>query len=729
MVEPLVARADGTRGTPNGSRVGLQSEELDAFKTQCDLLQSQTVAAQVIAELGLSTKVLSEARTRRVIETASRHPSHFKSISEHANWESTLAERKAAVERSIISTSPVSRDVIAAYLQRLLVRPKLGTTLITIFFSSPDPVLSANIIKAHERAFIDQELELRQQANRNAQTRVGQEVVRLKAALERAEDVLHQYRREHGLASLSPEQSGPQLRRRINELNRDLSDATAKRISLEGSHRLILDDEYESLPEVSRNSLVQSLKEQTAQFASQYASMSNRFNPGYHPLDDLKAKLDESELRLEHETVRIAEGVEADYRVSLAAEEKLRNELDGVTAHSAALDDTSLRDNFLAQDVERNRRFYDNALERMNDIAMMAGASASAVAVVDEPQPSILPSSPNIPLTLGLGLGIGLLGGLGTALVLELSDDGIKSANEAERFFHVPVIGNVPDFFHDVQKSRKQTVPISVQTLSGQALVGQIDAAGDRSTCEELVTARSIGAAAEAYRTVRTALVFSRAAGSAKTVGFTSSVSGEGKTLTTLNTAVSFAQLGGRTLLIDADLRRPRCHKVLGLENTAGLTEVLLGLVEPARAIRATTIPKLWLLSSGLPPAPNPTDLLSSGEMQRFLAEIRNLFDHVCIDTPPVTPVSDTVALSTFLDGVLLVVAIGTPKAVVREACLRLHSVGANIIGVVLNKTDVTNPDYQYYNGPNYRSSYEYRDRSRTSGSGIDLCRASDVVL
>ena len=186
-----------------------------------------------------------------------------------------------------------------------------------------------------------------------------------------------------------------------------------------------------------------------------------------------------------------------------------------------------------------------------------------------------------------------------------------------------------------------------------------------------------------------------------KTVVFTSAMAGEGKTVAVANTAIAFAGMLDRILLIDADLRRPRCHEVLNCEANPGLTEVLTGLCELKDAIQPTAVKGLFLLSAGVNP-PNPSELLGSKKMREVLAAVESVYDHVLIDSAPILPVSDTVVLSTMVDGVVVVASAGTAKKLVRDACYRIFHVGAKMLGVVLNNVDAEQQRYQapYYKYP-----------------------------
>jgi capsular exopolysaccharide synthesis family protein len=215
---------------------------------------------------------------------------------------------------------------------------------------------------------------------------------------------------------------------------------------------------------------------------------------------------------------------------------------------------------------------------------------------------------------------------------------------------------------------------------------------------KELVTSHgSYSSIGEAYRNIRTALLLSRAGGPPKITLITSAMSREGKTVTAVNTAVMLSQLGANTLLIDADLRRARCHRVLAVDNLLGLTEVLTGARDVREMVRSTEIPNLYFLSAGSVP-PNPTELLNSAKMMDTMAQLKEHYEYIVIDSPPVLPVSDSLLLAKMTDGVVIVADGGaTPRHQVKAACARLEYARAKILGTILNKIKVNGPDYHYY--------------------------------
>jgi len=212
----------------------------------------------------------------------------------------------------------------------------------------------------------------------------------------------------------------------------------------------------------------------------------------------------------------------------------------------------------------------------------------------------------------------------------------------------------------------------------------------------------------EAYRKLRTSILYARPGQPPKTILFTSSTAGEGKTISVTNTAIMFAHLGYRCLLIDADLRRPFCHRVLRVENERGLADLLVGQENFEGTIQSTSIANLSVLSCGSV-LPNPAELVGSQKMRQTLAELRDLYDFILIDSPPVMPVSDAIVLSTMVDGVVYVVrAQETPHYVVKTALAQLRTEGTKILGVLLNRVDLRSAeykDYYEYYGGDYHSN------------------------
>ncbi len=207
----------------------------------------------------------------------------------------------------------------------------------------------------------------------------------------------------------------------------------------------------------------------------------------------------------------------------------------------------------------------------------------------------------------------------------------------------------------------------------------------------------SLGVVNEAYRTLRTGILLAQGEHAPKTVLFTSAVHGEGKTATVVNSAISFARMGARVLLIDGDLRRPFCHKILGMRRGLGVAELLSGRIRPTWATQATHVDNLFFISSGSS-AVDPTELIGSTKMREALGSVRERYDYVLIDSPPVMAVSDALLLSTMVDGVVVVIGSkGTPRDTVKHACSRLRHAHAKILGTMLNRVNMNGNGYDEY--------------------------------
>jgi capsular exopolysaccharide synthesis family protein len=317
-----------------------------------------------------------------------------------------------------------------------------------------------------------------------------------------------------------------------------------------------------------------------------------------------------------------------------------------------------------------------------------AALRASNVSVIDQAVSPLKPSRPNKKLSLLLSAVVGLIGGVGLAFCTEHLSNTLKTPQEVERYLRLPNLAIVPDFVRLARRSTPSIASVGsgVVCLDGATAQAGFVLAHDPSSITT-----------EAYRTLRAAIVLAQADTPSHTLLFTSGVHGEGKTVTVVNTAAVLAQMGMRVLVIDADLRCASCHKVLGVENAAGLVDVLAGQRELAEVIHATAIEHLFCLSSGPLPL-NPAELVGSKKMRDTLTALQGQYDYILIDSPPVMPVSDAILLSTMVDGVVLVAnALQTPKQVVRAARTRLNYARVKILGVVLNRLDPRHGDYAYY--------------------------------
>jgi capsular exopolysaccharide synthesis family protein len=435
--------------------------------------------------------------------------------------------------------------------------------------------------------------------------------------------------------------------------------------------------------------VVKAMKEGLARLEGERASLATRFKPGYARVAELDAQIADGRHRLVSEVKAIAAGIESAYLMAKAREDELRVQMDAQKAAALSLKDASVEYAILEHDAETARALYGSVRQRIQETSVAAELRSSNVFVIDAAAPPLDPSSPRVGRNLAFAVLLGLMGGIGLALLAEYLDNRLTGPQEVERYLRLASLGLVPDFAPPEAGWSRQ---LGARVKNGRALLGA--PAPSRSNAVAVIAGdRSPVAVTEAYRSIRTSILLSQAGEPPRTILFTSSAESEGKTTTALHMALMFARLGQPVLVIDADLRRPSCHRLLGVHNTTGLTEVLAGHEGKLRRLELQKT-ELFFLGAGSVP-PNPTELLGSARMREVLGRLRERFAYVLIDAPPLAPVSDSVVLSTLVDGVVLVVdQKRTPRQTVRDARARLSYARAKVLGVVLNRCDAEAGSY-----------------------------------
>jgi succinoglycan biosynthesis transport protein ExoP len=596
--------------------------------------------------------------------------------------------------------------LVDRYLTDLKVIPAEETELVDINFTSPNPDLSARIVNAHIREFIHQGIELNTQASDAAARFLEKKLAELKRQVERSELALNDYRREKGIIPGLISVNGNQdvVLERVNKLSDEVQQAHLENINLGTKIELINQGHAEALPAVIESKLVQSLKENLDGLLAQYAATSSQFKPDYPPMAQLLAKIKRDRAAIGQETDDVVAGVRSQYAASLRNEEALSDELKHQKDFALGLNDAAVKYMILQREADTNRELYNAVLKRMKDVEVEADLHASNISVVDPATVPLSPSSPRKVRDLLATALLGLMAGLGLTFLLEHHDDSFKSAEDIESYLMVPQLGMIPDFgrSNSIAYGPKPMCPPELVEPSSDRRGGALVPYGFRSP------------SGEAYRMLRTALLLSRAGGPPKTTLITSAAPSEGKTTISVNLAVALAGSGKRVLLIDADLRRPNCHDLLGTENHFGLTEVLSGLGEFDDLIRPTGFSNLFLLSSGEIP-PNPSELLGSDKMREVLSLLGERYDHLLVDSPPVTAVTDAVVLSTLVDGVVLVANKRTPRQQVKAALSGLRYARAKMFGVVLN---MVGPSVFSYNTSYYGYEYGPKEKAPEAAAG-----------
>jgi capsular exopolysaccharide synthesis family protein len=351
----------------------------------------------------------------------------------------------------------------------------------------------------------------------------------------------------------------------------------------------------------------------------------------------------------------------------------------------------------LTRELETNRQLLDTYTQKQKELELLVSSSKPDNLKISSPAPKVpILVGPSRGRNILIALLISLAAGFGLAFLLDYLDDSVKSSDDVGRYLGLPTLALIP---HQSFTDKRKLIPIQNKNGGSAASSNALIALEDNRS-----------ASAEAYRHLRTSLLFSSAGKPPQTILVTSSQPAEGKTTTAINTAITLAQSGADVVIVDCDLRRPRLHQHFGLENISGLTNYLSGEKNPDNLLKPFPgLPKLKVITSG-PIPPNPAELLSSNEMKNLLQFLRGNFKHIVIDSPPAISFTDAAILSTQVDGVVLVAMAGKSSIhLMRRFKQRLSIIGARIYGVVLNGVKANSVEYGYY-GYGYSNYYVHDD-------------------
>ncbi|MGH9711157.1 MAG: polysaccharide biosynthesis tyrosine autokinase, partial [Candidatus Acidiferrales bacterium] len=434
----------------------------------------------------------------------------------------------------------------------------------------------------------------------------------------------------------------------------------------------------------------------------QYIDALNQFGPKYPKVQRLKAEEDDVQNQVDNAKQGMIHQIDTDYRETQTREALLERDLNRQEILADNMAQKSVEYNLLKHDAESNKALYDGLLQKLKEAGISAGLRSSNIRVVD---PALVPSTPARPQksrNILLALLVGIVGGVGLAFLREYLDNTVKSPEDILTLTGLPSLAVVPVFANGNGNR-------SLARISGQA--GK-DANGADPRVELISLQQPKSVISEAFRALRTSLLLSQPDHPPQVILVTSPLPREGKTTSAANLAVTLAQLGDRTLLIDCDLRKPGVRRALNLPNghgqDIGLSSYLAGVLPLNDVIVPhPAIPNLDAITTG-PIPPNPADLLSSHRMSEAIEDLRHRYKFIVMDSPPIMAATDAVILSAVVDGVLLVVwSCETPKEAFSRTRDLLSAVKGRLLGVILNAVDSGAPDY-YYSYRYYPYSYGY---------------------
>lgn len=654
--------------TPTNPDMGLQDP---FFRTQYEQLKSRKLAEQVIAEQELAQRLFERHKNNGILP---------ESMAVIKTWLVGLfTDKKLAPE------SANSVDYVKQFQESLYVEPIEQTHLIKVFFESPDPVLSAQIVNALVDAFIKANLTEQTDTDVYVKQFLEGELEKARNRLTMQESKLVEYAKQNNIleASTSPTSQEKQL----DDLY--LALGTAERNRIQAESMLIQSRSHGNVRDVLGNPLIEGIKQNLVTLEAEYQEKLKLFKPAYPDMQRLQQQIQSVNSRLQRETNNLKQSLQADYSAARKVEGDIRAELDNYKRELVNLRDKSIEYNALKREVETSRNLYDGLLQRMKEASVVANVNSSNIKVIDAAVPATDVFRPKKKINLALGVLAGLILGIGVALLRASMGQTLTSVSELQTLSGLPVLGTIP-----------RIRAFSRQALSKAAIRGNIS---------PLV---------ESYRVAAANLRFILPRNTPQVILFSSASPAEGKSTSAVNIAVSQAQQGQKVLLIDADMRKPSIHAKLGLRNSQGLSNFLSREVEIAAVTQAARDVKgLYVVTAGSAVS-NPVSLVSSPDMAKLLALATQHFDSIVIDAPPVLGFADTLYLASLVQATILVV---NEDHINRKRLLgaleQLQRVKHNVVGFLMIKSDENSANYRYYRRPRLESVL----RSKTNRPGLNL--------
>src|SRR5712672_4709880 len=596
---------------------------------------------------------------------------------------------------------------LGAFLSALKVKRVPGSRLMDISFESTNPLVAAQTVNSHIKNFIEQNFQSRYEATTRASTWLTDQLNELKIRVEKAEDARITYERQNQIWALDDKQNV--TTQRLADLNKQLTEAQSERMRKQSMYEFAKAGDIDSVPQIRDNSAVQDLLRKRADINAQFIDASTQYGPNFPKVQRLQSQLKEFDASIDREKKAVMARLQSEYAEARQREQLLSQALDQQKTEVNQMSERMVQYSILKRDAEANKALYDGLLTKLKEAGISAGLRSSNIRVVDPAMVPTYPARPAKTRNIALSFVIGLVGGIGLALLREYMDNTVKSPDDIEALVRLPSLAVVPAF-SETNGDRPRSKLLKGASSNGHDK--RIELVAQHLPKSQM---------SEAFRALRTALLLSQADHPPQVILVTSALPREGKTTAAANLAVTLAQLGDRTLLIDADLRKPGIGRLLSLGSAkyAGLSSFLAGVSSlDLVTIQHPAIPNLSAIPTG-PLPPNPADLLSSHKLDDAIAELRTKFKFIVIDSPPIMAATDAVILSVKADGVLLVVRSGeTPKEAFTRTRDLLSSVKAHLLGVVLNAVDSSAPDYYYsYRYYPYSQGYGPQEHSETPHS------------
>ncbi len=627
--------------------------------------------------------------------------------------------------------SPEARArMLDAFKRGLKVKPVRSTRLIQVTYEGHDPQQAAQVANTLIESYKRQYLQSHYDATSEASEWLTRQLSELKTNVESSEKKLTDFEKDSGILNLpSAAMAGDSpgdgevhsvVLEKLDALNTELTEAEANAIEKESIYRLALTGNYDAITEMGVNdraaasgaasathgstaSALEQLQSKKNDLKIELAQQAQIYGQNNRHLKELQLQESVVDGQIREEMQRIVERAAGDFQVAKRTEQELRQRFDQQQLEASKLNEKTVQFAVLSQEAGSRKKLYEDLYTRLQEANVSAGIKATNITIVDPARAQINPTRPRRLFNLEVGLLMGLFSGLTLAFVADGIDRTVVNPLEVEEITGLRVLGVIPTFgamrTEGVYGARAEQGLIQAKAHAGRAEAVVMEPIWMLNHPESV--------AAEAFRTVRTAVLLSRAGAAPKVILVTSCIPGEGKSTLTANLAVSFAQHGRKVLIVEADMRRPSMEHVMRIPNQVGLSTVLAGASKLEETIlRGIYVPTLDVLPAG-PRPPMPSEILGSGPFDRLLETLRALYDIILIDSPPALLLTDAVSISRKTDATIWVARSGVvTRPYLARAAQLIERSGMPAIGFVLNRMDKDADPYGY--GYGFGGGYAY---------------------
>jgi len=660
----------------------------DYYQTQYKIIESRNVAREVIRRLQLDK--------HPEFATLTGAASPLKGWSILNILDSLIDRMKALLAQSDKTdavkgeSADIDSELVTEFIRRIGVTPIRNSRLVDISMEAEDPRLAARMANVLVHTYIDRNMETKLQAAKDAVKWLGDRINEERKKVETSENALVRYKENNQIITDFAGESENITAQKLAALNAQAGEAEAQRVALQTRYNQAAalaknPAMLNSIPDVLSNDLIKEIKKMEVVLYKRMSELKKKYGRNHPQMVAVNSELADLKKRKIIEIRSVINALKNEYNLAAAKEKSLKKALARQKTETLSLNKKAVQYGVLKRQAESSRQMYDLLIRRFKETSLTEEMKIGNIRIIDRAEIPTKPVKPRKKLNILLAMAIGLTTGIFLAFFLEYLDNTIKAPDDVKTHLGIPFLGPVPMF----AASNKINRPDVVTVYSPKAI------------------------ASESFRGIRTGILYSSADTTPQTILVTSACPGEGKTSCASNLAAVMAQSGGRILLLDCDMRRPRLHRMFGINPQIGLSSVLVKVGQLKNAIQPTGVENLDIIPCG-PTPPNPSEILGSDQMRNLLNRLKKRYTRIIIDSSPVTAVTDSVILAKEADAVVLIVRAGeTPHPSVKAALEQLASVEANIIGAVLNSVQAERDGYHHY-----QYYYYYYGSSRDKRAG-----------